>query len=227
VNTQFVMPRLQRTLAAVYQFYDAFFFPLDVLTLPVTSPLEVSIPSLNWTAFRAESDSTYRFSANTLTRSTPSNSPSPPNPLFAVQVVATDGDYVSFQAINLVLPLPLSAPPKRSDFLIPKPLWPTTVVRPPDGETAVRGFIRSGTAQPVADLKVEMWLGGSPVPPPGTPFTRSNGAGDFLFRFPRLKGASGSSQAISIRLNGGTVPVLPATLPIVLGQTQIIKFQRM
>ena len=223
MSAQFVAPLLQRTLAAAYQFYDAFFFPLDDLTPPITAPLEVSIPSLGWSALRADTDFTYRFSASTLTQPAPS-SPSPPG--FAVQVVAPGGDYVSFESIGLVLPLPLTAPPKRSDFLIPKPLWPTTALRPPDGETAVRGFIRSPTAQAVADLTVEMWLGLAPVPPPGTPFTRSNGSGDFLFRFPRLKGASGQTQTISIRLDGGAVSVSPATLPIVIGQTQIIKFQR-
>jgi len=227
MSAPFVNPRLQRTLAAAYQFYDAFFYPLDDLTPPVTTPLEVAIPSLGWSALRAENDASYRFSALTLTQQAPSNTPSPPNPpSYAVQVKAPGGDYVSLEPIALVLPLPQTTPPKRGDFLIPKPLWPTPALRPPAGETAVRGFIRSATAQAVGGLKVEMWLGNAPVPPAGTPFTRSNGAGDFLFRFPRLKGAPGQTQAVSIRLEGGAVAVSPANLLIQYGQTQIIQFQR-
>lgn len=220
MNAPYVAPLLQRTLSAVYRFYDAFFYPIDDRTPPVTSPLDVSIPSFSWSALRAADDFTYRFSALTLTQ------PAPSGPNLAVQVVAPGGDYVSFEPIVLALPLPLSTPPKRADFLISKPLWPTTAVRPPDGETAVRGYLRSNTAQPVADLKVQMWLGAVLVPPPGTPFSRSNANGDFLFRFPLLKGVPGQTVSISIRLSDGAIAVSPASLSIVLGQTQIIEFQR-
>jgi hypothetical protein len=100
------------------------------------------------------------------------------------------------------------------------------VVRPPDGETAVRGSITSPTAQPVAGLTVEMWTGGSPTPPPGTPFTRSNAGGDFLYRFPLLKGTPGAPLSVHIRLNGGGIPVVPAALPVIFGRTQIVQFSR-
>jgi hypothetical protein len=220
VNAPYTAPLLQRTLAATYQFYDAFLFPVGERTPPVTAPLEVSIPSFKWSAFRGD-DFTYRFSALTLRQAAPSGAG------LAVEVVAPGGDYVNFEPILLSLPLPLSSPPKRSDFLIVRPLWPTTALRPPGGETVVRGFVRSPTAQPIADLKVEMWLGAGATPPPGTPYTRSNVNGDFLFRFPLLKRPPpGTTTAIKIQLAGGTIPISPASTSIAFGETQIIRFQR-
>jgi hypothetical protein len=220
MSPPFVAPALQRTLAAVYRFYDAFFFPIADSTPPVSSALEVSIPLLQWSAQRIETDATYRFSAFTLKR------PAPTGVNLQVQVRDADGHYVSFAPILLTLPMPLSVPPKRSDFLIPTPLWPTMTVRPPDGETAVRGVITSPTAQPVAGLTIEMWTGGPPTPPPGTPLTRSNTRGEFLFRFPRLKGIPGTPLPVQIRLNGGALAVTPAALPVVFGRTQIVPFAR-
>ena len=210
----------QRTLCAVYRFYNVFMLPVDDRTPPVSSALEVSIPSLGWNAMRVDSDHSYRFSAVTLTQ------PAPNGPNLPVQVLAPAGDYVNHDAILLSLPLALSAPPLRGDFLIRRPLWPTTALRPPAGETGVRGHIHSPTAQPVAGLKVEMWTGAALVPSAGTPFTRSNADGDFLFRFPLLKGSPGQSLPVHIRLDNGLVPASPASLSIVTGQTQIIPFQR-
>jgi hypothetical protein len=220
VSTPLVAPLLQRTLLAVYRFYDVFFYPIQDRTTPVNSPLEVSVPSTGQVALRSDGDFTYRFSAVTLTQ------PAPVGVDLAVQVVATDGDYASFEPILLTLPLPLSTPPVRGDFLIPTPLWPTVAYRPPSGETAVRGAVRSPTAQPVAGLKVEVWPGASPLPPAGTPYTRTNANGDFLFRFPLLKGTAGTSLTAGIRLEGGAVPVTPSSTSIVLGRTQIIPLQR-
>jgi len=221
VPATFVYTRLQRSLAAVYRFHDAFFAPFNDTTPPVTSPLEVSIPSLQWTALRVEADSTYRFSSSTLTEPPPSGVNLP------VQVVATLGDYISFDPILLTLPRPLSFPVQPSDFLIPMPLWPAVAFRPAGSETAVRGQIRSATAQPVANLTVEMWTGGAPVPPAGTPFTRSDVNGEFLYRLPLLKGTVGTAVPFSIRLNGGAVAVSPATPSIMFGRTQIILFDRL
>jgi len=216
----FVAPLHQRSLSAVYRFYDAFLFPIDDFTRPIASALEVSIPALRWNALRVEDDFTYRFSAITLTQ------PAPSGANLGVQVVATNGDYVSLAPILLTLPLALSSPPKRSDFLINQPLWPTVALRPPDSETAVRGQIRSPGALPVAGLKVEMWPGAALTPPAGTPFTRSDANGEFLFRFPLLKGAAGSSAPFHIRLNDGAIGILPASVPIVFGLMQIIQFDR-
>jgi hypothetical protein len=212
---------LQRSLLAVFRFYDAFFYPPDDLTPPITSPLKVSIPQLRWGSLRSE-DFTYRFSALTLTQVAPKGAN------LKVQVVATQGDYVSHEDILLTLPLPIPTPPKRTDFLLPTRLWPTVALRPPDGETAVRGRIVGGPTLPVDDIKVEMWTGTAPTPPAGTPFTRTNGAGDFLFRFPLLKGATGTAVPIRIRLKDGTIGVSPGSLSqsMTLGRTQILQFQR-
>jgi hypothetical protein len=220
VTAGFVEPRLQRSLAAVYRFYDAFLYPIDDGTPPIASPLDVLIPQFGWAALAVASDHTYRFSASTLT------GPAPAGVNLAVTVTAANGEYVSLEPIALSLPLPLSTPPTRADFLTARPLWPTPALRPPAGETAIRGFIRSATAQPVADLQVEIWTGSAPLPPAGTPFTRSDAKGDFVFRFPRLKGPPGDAVPVSIRLSGGAVTVVPASLSIVLGQTQTVAFQR-
>jgi hypothetical protein len=222
VITGQVSPLLQRTLAAVYRFYDVFLFPIDDTTPPIASPLSVSIPALGLNAFRAETDLTYRFSAVTTTR------PAPTGGSLAVQVSAPVGDYADFDPIPLTvsLPLPLSSPVQASDFLIVRRLWPTVRFRPPQGETAVRGQISSATAQPVNGLTVEMWPGPAVTPPAGTPFTVTNSAGEFLFRFPLLKGRAGSSASFNIRLNSGAIAVSPASLPLVLGSTQVIAFQR-
>jgi hypothetical protein len=216
-------PLLQRTLAAVYVFYDAF-FPLDDHTRPLTSPLKVSIPELHWDAFFGAGDSTYRFSALTLTQP-------PPSGLRKVQVTAVNGDYSSLVdiAVTLPLPIPPNTPPTRADYLIPTPLWPTVALRPPDGETAVRGSIFTSTAQSVAGLKVEMWLGPAVTPPVGTPFTLTNANGDFLFRFPLLKKPLAPATTIDmrLRLHGGALTVSPSSLPVLYGQTQILSFQLM
>jgi hypothetical protein len=221
MSALFVRPVLQRTLSAVYWFYDVFFYPPDDRVRPISAQLDVTIPELRWQALRSDDDLTYRFSALTLTQ------PAPVGTNLAVQVVASQGDFVSFEPILLSLPLPLSAPPSRADFLLPTPLWPTVAFRPPAGETAIRGQIQSATMQPVADLKVEMWPGPDATPPAGTPYTRTNATGDFLYRFPWLKRTDGSSTvSINTRINDGIVPVFPSSLSIEFGSTQIIQLQR-
>ena len=210
----------RRTLCAVYRFYDAFMLPLDDRTPPLSTPLQVDIPSLGWTALRVEDDQTYRFSASTLRQ------PAPTGVNLAVRVHAPRGDYASFDPILLSLPLPLSAPPLRSDVLIPLPLWPTPALRPPPNETSVRGQVRSATAQPVGGLRVEMWAGAAAVPPPGTPFTQTDASGGFLVRFPLLKSPSGQALPMRIRLNNGLVPVSPASLSLQTGQPQTLLFLR-
>lgn len=217
----FASPRLQRSLAAVYRFYDAFLYPIDDDTPAIAAPVDVSIRSLRWSALRSDNDLTYRFSASTLTGPPPSGINLP------VEVAASNGDYVSLEPILLSLPRPLSNPPRRSDFLIPTPLWPTPVLRPPVGETALRGIIRSAGAPPVAGLKVRMWLAGGPTPPLGTPYTRSDANGAFLFRFPLAKGATGDSVTVGIQLEDGAVGVSPGSVSVTLGRTQIREFQRM
>jgi hypothetical protein len=219
MSASFTLITFQRSLSVVYRFYDEFFFPIDNRTPPVRSPLDVSIPALNWSAWPA-SDLSYRFSALTLTE------PPPSGTNLQVQVVAELGDYVNLQPITVDLPRSVSNPPLASDFLINVPLWPTVALRPPQSETAVRGFITSSSSQPVANLKVEMWMHPAATPPPGTPFTLSDANGAFLFRFPLLKGASGSNVTINVRINNGTIAGTPSSLPIVVGQTQFVQLTR-
>jgi hypothetical protein len=225
-----VPPRLQRSLAVVYRFYDVFFDGSDAQTPLIRLPLEVAIPSLRWRALHVMSDHTYRFSWATLTQPLPSNTPSPPLPAsFSVTVNDPSGQYAVYDdpaSLAITLPLPLSTPPKAADFAITKPLWPTPSFRPPAGETVVRGSVRSPTAQSVADLKVEIWLGPSPTPPAGTPFTRTTATGDFLYRLPLLKGSPGDTLTARLQLNGGALAVTPTTLPIVIGQSRILSFLR-
>ena len=97
----FVTPILQRTLSAVYRFYDVFFFPLDDTSPPVTIPLDVSILALRLTAQHAPTDATYRFSALTLTQ------PAPTGVNLDVQVSDSSGQYTTLQPIQLTLPRPL------------------------------------------------------------------------------------------------------------------------
>jgi hypothetical protein len=210
----------RRTLCAVYRFFDAFMTPVDSRTPPIGSPLVVSIPARAWTALRVRADGTYRFSAPTLTE------PAPTGVNLAVSVVSLTGEYVAPSPILLTLPLAVSVPPVAADFLRDLPLWPTPSMRPPAGETAVRGRITSPTSQPVAGLQVEMWTGGSPVPPPGTPSTLTDSDGEFLYRFPRLKATPGQPLPVRIRLESGLLPIVPASLSLTTGQPQIILFQR-
>ena len=220
MSAPFVAVRHQRSLGAVYRFYDAFMLPLDDRTPALGLPLAVSIPSLTWQALRVADDASYRFSAATLTH------PSPGGVNLDVLVFDPAGLYQNLEAIKLNLPVLPSVPPRSTDFLVQGRLWPTTAMRPPAGEMAVRGLVSSPTAQPVDQLLVEMWTGPSPVPPAGTPFTRSNARGEFVFRFPLLKAVPGQALPVHIRLDGGLVPVLPALPVLTTGQTQIVSFQR-
>jgi len=222
MSTPMVSPLLNRTLSAVYRFYDAFLFPLGESALPIASPLQVSIPKLRWDALRSDDDLTYRFSCSTLT------GPPISGLNFDVSVVAAAGDFINFEPISLTLPLPVSTPPLRSDFLIPKPLWPAVSFRPPEGETAIRGQLKSPTSQPVADIKIEMWTGVSPTPPPGTPYTRSDAKGSFLYRLPLLPQPPAPAVTVTmhLRLNGGLLAATPASLAVVWGATQIFQIQR-
>ena len=220
MSAPMVTPLLQRSLSVVYRFYDAFLYPtLSDKTPAIHSPLEISIPKFSWNAFRSDDDLTYRFSWLTLTQSAPAGAN------LDVEVVATNGDYLNLDPFQVTLPLAVSVPPKSSDFLQTKPLWPAQSMRPPAGETAVRGRIADVANQPVAGVKVEMWTGGTPVPPPGTPFTQSAANGCFLYRFPLLTGTRGSVVTVNVRLNGGVLVVTPTSLPVVIGELQIFQLK--
>jgi hypothetical protein len=220
MSAPMVTPLLQRSLSVVYRFYDAFLYPtLSDKTTAIDSQLEVSIPKFAWNALRSQDDLTYRFSWMTLTEAPPAGAN------LDVQVVATAGDYLNLDPFQVTLPLAISNPPKASDFLQDKPLWPAESMRTPAGETAVRGRISNASNVPAAGVKVEMWTGGAPLPPPGTPFTQSAANGCFLYRFPLLAGARGSTVTVNVRLNNGVLLVTPSSLPVVIGQLQIFQLK--
>ncbi len=143
-----------------------------------------------------------------------------------LRVASTEGDYRSLEPVLLTLPRAVSNPPVPADFLIPQPLWPTTRWKAPAGETVVRGSLSSPTSQPVGGLVLEMWVGASPTPPAGTPFTRTESDGGFLYRFPRLKGAAGAPLTVQARLNGGAIPLPASPLNLVFGRTHFVSLQR-
>jgi hypothetical protein len=220
MSAPMVTPLLKRSVSVVYRFYDAFLYPtLSDRTPAIDAQLEVSIPKFDWNALRSGEDLTYRFSWMTLTQS-------PPGGLnLDVEVVSTDGVYMNLDPFQVSLPLAVSSPPKASDFLQTKPLWPAESMRPPVGETAVRGRISNAANVPSTGVKVEMWTGGSAVPPPGTPFTQSAANGCFLYRFPLLAGIRGSTVTVNVRLNNGALLVTPSSLPVVIGQLQIFQLK--
>jgi hypothetical protein len=220
MSAPMVTPLLQRSLSVVYRFYDAFVYPtLSDKTPAIDSQLEVSILKFGWNALRSDDDLTYRFSWMTLTQAPPAGAN------LDVQVVATAGDYINLDPFQVTLPLAVSSPPKASDFLQEKPLWPAESMRPPVGETAVRGRISNAANVPAGGVKVEMWTGGSPLPPSGTPFTQSAGNGCFIYRFPLLAGARGSIVTVNVRLNNGVLLVTPSSLPVIIGQLQIFQLK--
>lgn len=211
-------PLLRRSLAVVYRFHDVFYLPFTDLTPPIRSPLSVSIPSKRWTALSIEEDATHRFSAMTLKEDAPSGTG------LAVEVTSLLGDYVNHEPITVDLPRSQSTPPKRGDFLLLRPLWPTVAFRPPPGETAVRGQILGNG--PVAGLKVILFTGAAP--PPGGPYAVTDEDGQFLFRFPLLENPGSAPLTLHISVSGasGPVPVTPSAVVAELGETQICLFQR-
>ena len=76
------------------------------------------------------------------------------------------------------------------------------------------------------DSQSQAVIGPAPVPPAGTPFTRTDAHGDFLFRFPLLKGVPGDVLPAQIQLAGGAIAVSPAAPTIVVGRTELMTFQR-
>jgi hypothetical protein len=215
--SDFAHPLLRRSLAAAYRFCDIFHAPFDRTTPPVTAPLTVTIPALRWTALPVDDDATYRFSASTLTEPAPSGGP------LAIAVTSSDGSYVNFEPISVTLPLAVSSPPVRSDYLVVKPLWPTRLFRVPTGETALHGSIRS-TTLPVAGLKVTMYA--TPSPPPGGPYTYTDARGDFLFRFPLLA-AAGDTATLTIDVSDGSpVAISPSSIVLKLREIAMAQFNR-
>lgn len=143
---------------------------------PLRAPRQ---PNLPWRAVRRFEDLTYRFMVTEPVAL----------PVGAVPVLvdAPGQEYVNFEPLNVVLPRPMVAhppTPDRSDYLIDRVLWPTRRAPLSPGETVIVGRIRSMAANPVARLRVRM---SAAVAIPPAPYTYTNDAGEFVFRFPDLK----------------------------------------
>jgi hypothetical protein len=212
-----------RVLGAVVTFRDVFYLPFNDDTPLVRARLDVSIPARKWRASFSENDATYRFSM--------AGEPVPTG-TFDVQVDVRDDTYAHFEPFQLTLPVTPSAPPRASDFLVVKPLWPTRRFRVPRGETAVVGQLHHPTL-PTAGLRVRMFPAGPP--PPVAPYTYTDAQGGFLFRFPRLDTAvlpTPPQKVATVELQvevtdgGAPVAVTPSTFAVLLGMTQFMAFTR-
>jgi hypothetical protein len=219
---------LTHYLGVVVRFVDPF------TNRPVSVPLSVSIPALRWSALWWESDSTYRFSKSNvpviagvpqlptgtfaLKVDLPGRENDPPDPPTALP----RGPYAAFEPRQVTLPpaAPHAPPVLVSDYLVDLTLWPTVAFTVPAGETAVVGQIVSSTAQSVVGLKVIVFRGATP--PAGTPYTRTDAAGQFLYRLPGLKRSVGSLTAsLGIQVfteANAPLAVTPSTFPIPIGQ---------
>lgn len=211
-------PRVVHRLAAALQFVDAF------TREPIRVPLVVSIPSPPWTARRMPQDATYRF----LTTNA-----EVPAGLFGVEVVAPGGEYVAHEPITVRLPRPLvdHPPPARAeDYRIEAPLWPTLLVRPPAGETAIRGRITRPPGADAGGLRVVLYAAGQLVP--SSPYARTDARGEFLFRLPLLKtslagGVVASTRSLDVQVRDASDSVLavdpvgPHAVP--LGRTSVLE----
>ena len=221
-------PVLSRYLGVVVRFVDPF------TNRPVPVQFSVSIPELRWTALWRGSDSTYRFSKSNvpviggvpqlptgtfdLKVDLPGRENDPPDPPTALP----RGPYAAFEPRLVTLPPAAPHPPPVlvSDYLVDLLLWPTVAFTVPAGETAVVAQIVSSTAQSVVGLKVHVFQGASP--PAGTPYTRTNAAGQFLYRLPDLKrkvGALTASLGIQVFSAADTpLAVTPSSFAVPIGQ---------
>jgi hypothetical protein len=222
------IPTLTHYLGVVVRFVDPF------TNRPVQVQFSVSIPALKWLALWWGSDSTYRFSKSNvpviggvpqlptgkfdLKVDLPGRENDPPDSPTALP----RGPYAAFEPRQVTLPAVAPHPPPVlvSDYLVDLTLWPTVAFTVPAGETAVVAQIVSSTGQSVAGLKVLVFQGASP--PPGTPYTRTDSAGQFLYRLPDLKrkvGALTASLGIQVFSVANTpLAVTPSTLSLPIGQ---------
>jgi hypothetical protein len=206
------LPMQQRVLAFAIGFRDRFLPSPDDPPIPV--PLEVE--SLGQRAFGG-ADGTYRISVT----GTP---PVIPTGTFPISVRAPGGQYVTFDPIEVTLPLPVSIPPQRSDYLLLQSLWPTRMLSLPTGETALAGTI---TEQGLPRPGLTVLLHEGTTPPSGTPDARTDATGSFLYRLPFARGAT-SPSPLSFNLtvlDGATVlAVTPAAVALVPGRTNNVSF---
>lgn len=227
-------PTFTRELAAAVRFLDAF------TGQPVRTPLAVSIPSLNWAASWTASDATYRFSLVNPPRV--GGLPQLPAGVFDL-AVAPPGDppsttptgsallrgpYAALETRQLTLPPVVHSPPLATDFRVDLTLWPTVAFRPPPGETAIEGSVVSVSHQNIVGLKVILLDAAAP-PPANPPYTRTDGAGQFIFRFPSLRRGTvyDPMATLNVRLfdiADTALAAAPASLTVPIGRvTNFVK----
>jgi hypothetical protein len=180
-------PVFTHRLGVALQFFDVF------TGATVRAPLHVTLqralqPSRKLVALRPTGDDgIYRV----LVPEPPF--PPPPPEAFLANVEAAGGEYVSHEAISVLLPRTASAPPPpalRSDYLVRAPLWPTVLVRPSPGETALLGHVVSGVSPNLvsaANYKVVVGTANELLDISQIPYARTNAQGDFLYRLSRFR----------------------------------------
>ena len=211
-------PALTRDLAAAVQFFDPF------TSLPIRVPFAVSLPALQWTALRWDTDATYRFSlANVLILG---GAPNLPTGAFTLRAspglaprYAAAGTAPDYASCDSTAP---AAGHFDEDYLVALALWPTVAFRVPVGETAVTAHLVSTSNQSVAGLKVRMFDPSAPPPPPNV-YTRSDAAGRFLIRLPALRRGNVANPTALLDVQvfnaaNTALAVTPATLTVPVGQ---------
>lgn len=206
---------LQRRLLFAIAFRDVFVPAAAEVYLRL--PLSVTVPSRGWTGWPG-SDGSWRFSETGVAKSTGTVS---------VSVSAPGGEYVFYDPIEVTLPVPVSGPPRRSDFLVVRPLWPTRKLGIPVGESAVVGVI-SKAGKPQAGLRVLLYPDSAPTA--ATVEARTDALGEFVYRFPLARNAApGGTLTLNIRAFAGAaqVPVAPSAFTFVRGTLHTQHFLRL
>lgn len=196
---------VRHRLAAAFRFVDIFTgkpvdMPLDVRVETFPLPFVKGSPNLPWRAVPGPNDDTYRFFVTN--NAVMPASPSPIPVTVSMPANVAKEAYVSFESVEVTLPLPLAAhppTPARSDFLIEKTLWPTRAVKVPAGETAVVATVKSAGATPIGRLRVKLWAGLGP--PPVSPYAYTDASGEFLFRLAELKTVVGGVISTTAMVN--------------------------
>lgn len=241
-----MLESVRHRLAAAFRFVDIFTgkpvgVPLDVRVEAFPLPFVKGRPNLPWRAVPGPNDGTYRFFVTNDTVMPASPSPIPVT--VSVPTNAPKEAYVSFEKVEVTLPLPLTAhppTPARSDFLIEKTLWPTRAVKVPAGETAVVAVVKTAGATSIEKLMVKLWTGLGP--PPVSPYAYTDASGEFLFRLAELKtvvgGVISTTATVNIEIRvpptyaAAVVPtqiktdagaVLPLPFPLRLGQVTTLE----
>lgn len=210
---------IQHRLGFVLRFEDIFDRPTTPRTPPIRTRLHVSIPDRRWDAMFIDHDGTYRFRFHPDEDITGNHT---------VEVTSLDGFYLNHETFTVTLPRVASTPPVATDYMIPRPLWPTRLFRIPVGETAVIGrIVPAVPGLDVTGLRVQLYRG--LAPPPAGAYTFTDSQGEFVFRLKKLGGPVPGGTLNDIKIvvsDGAPVSVAPAIFTVELGRTQTMTFTR-